>query len=335
MSNIAKELGDDIFKLSIEGVLNEIEELLIKEREYSNESKMKIIFKRILRACDYVPGAYVGEARNSVEKLKYAWFNLAGGCCMTEELNLQVPPISEFSDKMTSFVGVDNKFCYDPKEEINVFEKPIRFKLEKDNAFTNRLDFDIHEYRKLSFLDNKSRYEYLKECINYINQEMDKEIYRYERVLHAITLSLTMMPNIRNYFSGGGINTFTVIGLYSNVLFFVTEYIKFKVKSIEEELNSIKLESREQGEYEGYDYLEELKYNFEIFNQQLDFYNVSTVGLNLILVFFRDLAYAIEKIRSFEIKYKCNLIDKDEFLRNINMYAIHNMTQYVIKQPAE
>ena len=181
MSDIVKELGEDVLKLTIEDVLKEIEELLIKERQYINEPKMKLLFKRVMGTSDYIPGKYIEEARSSMEKLIFAWYNLIMPLCKDETLNLQIPPISGVTDKMMSFATMDDNFCYKVNEDVKIFEKHIRFKLSKDNAVTNNLDFEIYEDRNTLYLDNESKYKYLKECIDYMNEIRNKEIFARKR----------------------------------------------------------------------------------------------------------------------------------------------------------
>ena len=504
MSDIVKELGEDVLKLTIEDVLKEIEELLIKERQYINEPKMKLLFKRVMGTSDYIPGKYIEEARNSMEKLMFAWYNLIMPLCKDETLNLQIPPISGVTDKMMSFATMDDNFCYKVNEDVKIFEKHIRFKLSKDNAVTNNLDFEIYEDRNTLYLDNESKYKYLKECIDYMNEIRNKEIFRYEKILHSITLSMAKMPNIRDLFPVADIYVFQILGLYSNALFYVNTYLELKLKLIKEELNIIELglkgeeiinshlkmyddeiinlsnirleiegnsiendnilltpygiyvlevknlgssgsyslkiskdgkwskifrdgtiesieydatlqnerhirylqryinaklnrnvedkdyikvnglviiannevdienqseqpvfrmseiyrqiskreaifdvdelfnlkntilsNSLEAKKYECYDYLGELKDNFEVFNQQLDFYNVPVKGLSYILISFDKLSEIVERIKQFEIEYNCNLIDKEEFFRNLDMRAINNITQNLVKEYAE
>ena len=507
MDNVNSRISrEDLSNLYIDNVFEDIEKCLKMENEYLNnylkQSKIKLYLEDIFGLSKYTPGKYVKEARELMDKLMHEWINLLTYVLRyNKSLDLQIPPITGYSSNM-EFVVIDQNYLYKATEESEILGKEIQFKLINDNTiYTNKLDIEVLEYRKPIYLDNNEKYNYLCDCINYINEINSKEIFKYGDIIKLISAFFTTNGrSVMGILEQANLRTLEIIRSYANVLFLATEYMDRKVKIIEKELQIIRLgiegeklinnhlqmyedeiinlsnirlevdgesiendnilltpygiyilevknlgskgsyslniskdgkwykkftngttegieydasmqnerhirylqkhinkklnrniddsdyvkvnglviiannkidiennselpifrvseiyrqivekeviftkkellnlkevilsENLKPKKYETYDYLGELKDNFSVLNQQLDFYDLSEYGLKLILICFEKLNEIIHKIKLFESEYNCRLKGKDDFWGNINEELVENIMRYIIK----
>ena len=247
---------ENISKLTTEEILKKIEELLIKNDKHLNEPKFKRFIKSIIRNNE---DNYIEEIQGLIPKLALAWMDLMNCSDKPEILNFGMPPICDRDDSfpithLDKIINNANLYNEEDIDYMDIYiEGPVKFKLipkdtvssffgrwvhKKPTVVTNALALEKDEDRQPLYLDNNSRYEYLKECISYINEIKDMEIFKYIKELYNIS-EIRFEPGLRLMVSN--VDIIQTLSCCSWLLGDVVGYLNYIMYLIKKELNIIEI----------------------------------------------------------------------------------------------